>query len=170
VKIFKIMALMALMGITGSVALADSGAPPDPNIAVNKIKDPLCNADGSTPAGVDYTCFTTNSQQDPLTVPGGQTVNYVLASGSLSTLYVEVTPTQLGESYLCVPGDVFAACTNGIAGTVAGGVEVEFFNGTLLADTEVGVSAPEPKGILLLMAGLLPLFAFRKRIASSLSL
>lgn len=170
-KILKLLALVAVLGCSASVALADDGGLPDPSVTVNKKGDPLCNADGSTPANVDYTCFTTNSDMDPLIIPGDTDVNYVLASGSLSQLFVEVIPADPTQGYTCLPGDIFAKC-QGAAAPPSNQYtsEWEFFDGTLTANTEINVSAPEPKGLLMLVAGLLPLFAFRKRIASRLSL
>jgi hypothetical protein len=169
VKILKLMALVVLLGLTGSVALADSGGLSDPTVTVRKTADPLCNTDGSTPGGADYVCFTTNSQDDPLTIPTGSTVDYVLASGSLDELWVEVLPTNSGSIYTCAPGDIFSLC-GPVGANDKGGAEFVFYDGLLTADTEVGISAPEPKGILLLLAGLMPLVAFRKRIAAVLSL
>lgn len=175
-KIFKIMALVALMGCSASVALADGGGLTDPTVTINKKADPLCNADGSTPANVDYTCFSTNTQQDPLTVPTGTIVNYVWngmdpdPDGGLDQIWVEVLPTAPGEIYSCVPGDIFAQCAGPVGSADQGGAEFVFFDGTLTANTEIEVAAPEPKGLLMLAMGLLPLFAFRKRIQSRLSL
>ncbi len=168
-KIFKIMALVALMGLTGSVALADGGGLSDPTVTVNKKGDPMCNADGSTPPGAPYTCFTTNTQQDPLTIPTGTTVDYVLASGSLDELWVEVLPTAPGAIYGCQGGDIFSQCAGPVGSADAGGAEFVFFNGELDANTELEAAAPEPKGLLLLLAGLVPLVAFRKRIAAGLN-
>jgi hypothetical protein len=168
VKILKIMALVVLMGLTGSVALADGGGLSDPTVTVNKKGDPLCNADGSTPTGADYVCFTTNSQTDPITVPTGTTVNYVLASGSLDELWVEVLPTAPGSIYTCQGGDIFSMC-GAVGAANQGGSEFVFFDGLLTANTELQAAAPEPKGLLLLLAGLVPLVAFRKRIAAALN-
>ncbi len=65
-------------------------------------------------------------------------------------------------------GDVFSACQGPFGAKDAGAVEFYFFGGQMTAGEEVGVSAPEPKAILLLMAALLPLVAFRKRFAANL--
>jgi hypothetical protein len=169
VKILKAILLVAIIGITGSAALADGGAPPDPTVIVNRKGDPLCNQDGSTPPNVDYVCFSTNSQQDPLIIPTGTSENFVLASGSLTSLYVEVSPADPTELYSCAPGDIFAVCGS-VPTTLSGAVEFGFFDGTLNAGDELTASAPEPAGLVLLMGGLIPLVAFRKRIASNLSL
>jgi hypothetical protein len=167
VKILKAILLVAIIGLTGSAALADSG-PQDPTVIVNRKGDPLCNADGSTPPGVDYVCFTTNSAQDPLVIATGTSVNYVLASGSLSTLWVEVDPTDPNEVYSCA-SDIFAYC-GAVGSANQGGAEFKYYGGTLDANTEIYASAPEPAALVLLMGGLIPLVAFRKRIAANLSL
>jgi hypothetical protein len=168
VKILKAILLVAVLGITGSVAFADGGGIQDPTVIVNRKGDPLCNADGSTPAGVDYVCFTTNSQDDPLIIPTGESVNYVLASGSLDTLFVEVLPTAPNTIYGCA-SDIFATCGQ-VGAADKGGAEIVYLNGVLDANTEITASAPEPAGLVLLMGGLIPLVAFRKRIAANLSL
>jgi hypothetical protein len=168
VKILKAILLVVVLGITGSAAFADGGGLSDPTVIVNRKGDPLCNADGSTPANVDYVCFTTNSQDDPLIVPTGQSVNYVLASGSLDTLWVEVLPTAPGSIYTCA-SDIFAAC-GPVGANDKGGSEFVYYNGELDSNTEISASAPEPAGLVLLMGGLIPLVAFRKRIAANLSL
>jgi len=176
VKILKTLAVVALFGCSASVALADGGGLTDPTVTINKKLDPLCNADGSTPANVDYVCFSTNSQDDPLTVPTGTIVNYVWSGldpdpdGGLDEIWVEVLPTAPGQIYSCIPGDIFAQCAGPVGSADKGGAEFVFFDGTLTANQEVSVAAPEPKGLLMLMAGLIPLFAFRKRIAANLSL
>ena len=181
-KILKLLALVAVLGCSASVALADGGGITDPSVTVNKKTDPSCNPDGSTPANVDYVCFGANTQLDPLTVPTGTGVNYVWsglggvvgvnedANGALDELWVEVLPTAPGEVYSCIHGDIFGACAGPVGSADAGGAEFVFYNGELFAGTEVSVTAPEPKSLLMLMVGLLPLFAFRKRIASRLSL
>jgi hypothetical protein len=178
VKILKLLALVAVLGCSASVALADGGGITDPTVTVNKKGDPSCPAS----AGADYVCFSANTQQDPLTVPTGTGVNYVWSglggvlgvnedsNGALDELWVEVLPTAPGEVYSCIHGDIFGACAGPVGSADAGGAEFVFYNGELFAGTEVSVTAPEPKSLLMLMAGLLPLFAFRKRIASRLSL
>jgi hypothetical protein len=172
VKILKIMTMVALLGLTGSVALADGGPLPDPTVRVRQISDPTCNTDGSTPAGADYTCFSSTSQQDPIKIPTGTEGNFVFdgtaAQGTF--LWVEILPTELGAFYTCAAGDVFASCQGPAGSADAGAVEFYFFGGQMTAGEEIGVSAPEPKAILLLMAALLPLVAFRKRFASNLGL
>jgi hypothetical protein len=155
--------------MTGTAALADGGVPPDPTVIVNRKGDPLCNQDGSTPPNVDYVCFTTNSQQDPLIIPTGTSENFVLASGTLTALYVEVSPTDPNAGYSCAHGDIFSTCFT-VPTTLPAAVEFGFFGGTLTAGDELTASAPEPAGLVLLMGGLIPLVAFRKRIAANLSL
>jgi hypothetical protein len=160
--------------------MADGGGFTDPSVTVNKKGDPLCNSDGSTPANVDYVCFGANTQEDPLTVATGTIANYVWnglggvlgvnedSNGALDELWVEVLPTAPGEMYTCIPGDIFAACSGGFGSANAGGAEFEFVNGELFAGTEIAAAAPEPKSLLLLAAGLLPLVLLRKRFASIL--
>jgi len=172
VKILKIMMMVALLGLTGSVALADGGPLPDPTVRVRQIGDPLCDGNGNAPAGAAYTCFSSTSQQDPLKIATGTEGDFVFdgtpAQGSF--LWVEIVPTELGAFYTCAGGDVFTSCQGPAGAADAGAVEFYFYGGQLTAGEEVGVSAPEPKAILLLMAALLPLVTFRKRFAANLGL
>ena len=88
-KFTEILALVVLLGCSAAVAHADG----DPTVKVNKFPDPSC-----PPAdGADYTCFSSNSVDDPLMIPTDNVVaNYVWDStDALTDLYVEFAFTRV---------------------------------------------------------------------------
>lgn len=167
VKFAKILALVVLLGCSAAVAHADG----DPTVKVNKFPDPGC-----PPAdGADYTCFSSNSVDDPLMIPTDNVVaNFVWDStDALTDLYVEFAFTP-GDEYGCTSNIFLNPCT--VVEPASGGqadIEFHLSGGSIAGCIDgdcTGVStdvAPEPSSVALLFAGLIVLFAFaRKRFAS----
>jgi hypothetical protein len=172
--------VVAAMG-WASVAKADS-APGDPVVTIRKCV-----------AGCDLGNFNaTNSDQNPIVVADGSGVsNFEYCEeggcGGLGEVFLEVVPAA-GESlaqfenefFTCVPGQAATCFTVSAApaglnipavefafvGQVVDGQVVPFLN----PGDIVGVSVPEPNGMLLLLVGLVSLVGFGlKRKESNLA-
>jgi PEP-CTERM motif len=165
VKFAKVLALVVVLGCSAVVAHADASN--DPTVKVNKFPDPTC-----PPTDSSYSCFSENSQADPLMIPVGSDQNFVWdGAGALTTLFVEF-PFNPSELYTC-ESNIFAVC-----GTVYPSVnqstdaEFEFEDGSIAPCTVggdcTGVTAgvPEPSSALLLFAGLICLLAFARKQAA----
>jgi len=182
VKFIRALGLVLLMCCAAGIAKADG----DPVLTTNKFPDPSCS-----PAPVGDTCFSTNTQADPVFFVGeASTVtppeNFLWdGPGDLTSLFVEFTFIP-GEIYTCA-SNIYATC-----GTVAPSVnpltdlEFEFTGGDMnhvgfIAPCTVtdgvqdcqGFTAsfvPEPDSGLLLFAGLISLVALgRKRLTKQIT-
>jgi hypothetical protein len=178
VKFTRFLGLALLICCAAGIAKADGG---DPTLVTNKFPDPSCS-----PAPVGDTCFSTNSQADPVFFVGaGSTVtppqNFLWdGPGDLTSLFVEFTFVP-GELYTCA-SNIYATCgTVGPSLNPFTDLEYEF---TGSDDTHVGFIAPcttvdgvqdcqgftasfvpEPGSGLLLFAGLISVVALaRKRL------
>jgi PEP-CTERM motif len=158
----SLILVLALVGCAASVARADGTG--DPTVIINKIAGP---PPSDCPEG--FTCFTTNSQSNPLFLPGDNSVTDFLYEGTtdLSELFVEF-PFVSGEVYTC-SSDIFASC-----GTVEPAVfqstdiEFEFSNGTLApGDAFAAIVTPEPGAWLLFGIGFMMFCALWRRNAMS---
>ena len=175
-KLIRVLGLVLLMCGAAGIAKADGG---DPVLTTNKFPDPSCS-----PAPAGDTCFSANSQADPVFFVGtADTVtppeNFLWDGvGDLAKLYVEFTFVP-GDLYNCV-SNIYATCGT-VAPSVSPETDLEFeFTGADL--THVGfiapcttvdgtqdcqgftasfipVPAPEPGSGFLLFAGLISLFA-----------
>lgn len=186
-KFTRILGLVLLMCGAAGIAKADGS---DPVLTTNKFPDPSCS-----PAPVGDTCFSTNSQADPVFFVGtASTVtpqeNFLWdGTGDLTSLFVEFTFIP-GEIYTCA-SNIYFTC-----GVVAPSLdpetddEFEFTGagkdhpGFIAPCTNVdGVQdcqgfsavftplvAPEPDSGLLLFAGLISVVALaRKRLTKQIT-
>jgi hypothetical protein len=161
--------LMGLaVGVSSTVARADD-VPNDPTVTIHR-----CNAP------CDLGSFSSTSQSDPLVVTDADTTSNFVYTGTnpIGIMYVEIVP-QEGESdaffesedFSCVPG-LAASCFSSspagplpavefkFEGPVVDGVIQSFLNP---GDIVGVVVAPEPGTMLLLLSGLVSLFAFGLR-------
>ena len=175
-KFIRVLGLVLLMCCAAGIAKADGS---DPTLTANKFPDPSC-----TPPPLGVTCFSTNTQSDPVMVGEGSTVtppeNFLWdGAGALTSLFVEFTFLP-AEIYTCA-SNIYSTC-----GTVAPAVnpatdlEFEFTGGSIAPCTTVdgtqdcqGFTAafvPEPGSGLLLFAGLISVFALgRKRLTKQIT-
>ncbi|HEY4949358.1 MAG TPA: PEP-CTERM sorting domain-containing protein [Candidatus Acidoferrales bacterium] len=184
-KSIRVLGLVLLMCGAAGIAKADGG---DPVLTTNKFPDPSCS-----PAPAGDTCFSANSQADPVFFVGtADTVtppeNFLWdGTGDLTSLFVEFTFIP-GESYNCA-SNIYASC-GVVAPSIDPETDLEFkFTGADLTHpgfiapctnvdgvqdcegfTASFVGVPEPGSGLLLFAGLISVVALaRKRLMKQIT-
>jgi hypothetical protein len=170
------------MCCAAGIAKADG----DPVLTTNKFPDPSCS-----PAPVGVTCFSSNTQADPIVLVGvGSPVtppeNFLWdGPGDLTSLFVEFTFIP-GDVYTCA-SNIYATC--GVLAPPANGDTFLEFKFSGADDTHVGLIAPctitdgvqdcqgftaffapEPGSGLLLFAGVISVLALgRKRLTKQIT-